>query len=368
MDGQKHKGLVLVTPRIDAYSETFIRAQIDALQPELVLHGGFLPHLCRPWPFSGSTDRTITLGSNDHPTEIPRQHLQQEIVSLLRQHGVHHILAQYGPTGAEILAACRQADASLVVHFHGYDASHRPALEKYADQYREMFAYATRIIAVSRAMVTQLENLGCPTYKILYNPYGVRQEFFQVHPARDASAFVSVGRFVEKKGPAYTIRAFKIVSEQYPNARLFMAGEGPLLDVCRGLVASLGLEGRVFFPGIIRHDMMPLFMQKALAYVQHSLVAGEGDSEGTPVSILEASAASLPVVSTRHAGISDVVQEGENGLLVAEQDVEAMARAMIQVWEDRVMAARMGLAGREIVRSRFSMDGYIKGLLDVLNG
>jgi glycosyltransferase involved in cell wall biosynthesis len=358
----------LVTPRIDAYSETFIRAQVAALQPQLVLHGGFLPHLYRPWPFSGSTDNKIIPESSDDPKEIPRQQLQQEIASRLRQYGIHHVLAQYGPTGAEMLAACKQADASLVVHFHGYDASHQPALEQYAVQYREMFAYATRIIAVSRAMVAQLENLGCPTQKILYNPYGVREEFFRVQPARDASAFVSVGRFVEKKGPGFTIRAFKILSEQYPAARLFMAGEGALLPACRSLVASLGLEGRVFFPGIIRHDMMPLFMQKGFAYVQHSLVAGEGDSEGTPVSILEAAAASLPVISTRHAGIPDVVQEEVSGLLVDERDVEAMAQAMVRVWEDRALAARLGLAGREIVGTSFSMDGYIKGLLDAMKG
>jgi glycosyltransferase involved in cell wall biosynthesis len=100
-------------------------------------------------------------------------------------------------------------------------------------------------------------------------------------------------------------------------------------------------------------------MAEALAFVQHSVTAPNGDMEGTPVAVLEAGAAGLPVIATRHAGIPDVVIEGETGLLVDEHDVEGMAAMMIRLAEMPETAMEMGSAARKRVREHFSMEQHI---------
>src|SRR5581483_7170629 len=87
---------------------------------------------------------------------------------------------------------------------------------------------------------------------------------------------------------------------------------------------------------------------------QHSITAPDGDTEGLPVSILEAMACSLPVVATRHAGIPEAVEDGVSGFLVAEKDVNGMAIAMADLLENPERAKTMGMAGRERVCQNFT--------------
>ena len=145
-----------------------------------------------------------------------------------------------------------------------------------------------------------------------------------------------------------------------------MAGDGPLLDSCKELVQELGLEKSVFFPGILQPEMVVGFLQKALAFVQHSITAPSGDSEGSPVSIMEASAAGLPVISTLHAGIPEIILNGTTGILVHEKDIVNMAEAMVTLIENKELAKTMGEAGRERIRNNYHMDRYIATLRQVL--
>jgi glycosyltransferase involved in cell wall biosynthesis len=99
----------------------------------------------------------------------------------------------------------------------------------------------------------------------------------------------------------------------------------------------------------------------------HSVEAADGDSEGTPVALLEASASGLPVVATRHAGITDVVIDGETGSLVDEGDVDMMAAHMIELARNPGLAARMGVRGRLHVAARYSIDKNVGALWEVLD-
>jgi glycosyltransferase involved in cell wall biosynthesis len=230
-----------------------------------------------------------------------------------------------------------------------------------------MFAYAKAIIAVSEVMVEQLKKLGCPEHKIILNHYGVNEVFFNATPLYNTEVFFAIGRFIEKKGPMLTIRSYAKVVKEFPNSRLYMAGDGYLMKECKQLVKDLELERNVFFPGALKHFMVPGFMQKSIAFVQHSIVAESGDSEGTPVAIMEASAAGLPVIATIHAGIPDVILDGVTGILVPEKDIDKMADAMRQILSNKAFARNMGEAGRKRMLSKFTMDRYISLLQKVLN-
>jgi len=107
-------------------------------------------------------------------------------------------------------------------------------------------------------------------------------------------------------------------------------------------------------------------MQKARCFVQHSVVASSGDSEGTPVGILEAGASGLPVVSTRHGGIPDVVIEGETGFLVAENDVDGMAQRMVQMATSPDLAGMLGHRARKHIQDSFSSERSLGRLWSII--
>ena len=277
------------------------------------------------------------------------------------------VLAEYGTHGIKVLKACRQAGVPLVVHFHGSDASKHKILNRYAADYRRMFAQAAAVIAVSRAMERQLVSLGCPSEKLIYIPCGVDcGTFLGATPLTAPPQFLAVGRMVEKKGPKQTIIAFASVLKQFPDARLRMIGDGELLGPCRDLAASLAIDHAVVFLGSQPHEAVRQEMQQARALVQHSITAADGDSEGTPVSILEAGAAGLPVVSTRHAGIPDVVVEGKTGLLVDEDRTDEMAQHILALAENPGFADELGRNAAIHIRRTYTMSHSIRRLARVL--
>lgn len=350
-------------------TETFIRAHAEQLPTDLALihdrppkvEGSSVSHVNYLRRFLRSVQRRAGVG----PT--PHQARTEAYVRLLKQSNAEAVLAEYGPGGVAVLPACAQLNLPLIVHFHGFDASQRNIIEKYRAAYIELFKYTAGIIAVSKAMREKLISLGASPDKVYYNPYGVDvNAFSQSSPAENDLVFLSVGRFVEKKAPHLTLLAFAEVYRQCPNARLRMVGDGHLLDACRDLAVALDIANAVTFLGHQSHEVVQDEMQHARAFVQHSLVAPSGDSEGTPVAILEAQASGLPIVSTFHAGIPDVVVEEKTGLLVPERDVQQMAKQMIRFIEEPTLAAQLGRAGRERVLAHFTMEKSIDRLWKII--
>jgi len=288
-------------------------------------------------------------------------------VAAFRRSRPDAVLAEYGTTGVSTMDACRHLHIPLIVHFHGYDASVRAVLEEHAETYPALFQEAAAIIAVSRAMERKLIVLGAPPEKVHYNPYGINcDDFSGAYPSSAPPVFLSVGRFIEKKAPQLTLKAFASVHRSVPEARLRMIGDGPLLDECRELAGDLKIEAAVTFLGAQPHTVVREEMRIARCFVQHSVEAANGDCEGTPLGILEAGASGLPVVSTRHAGIPDVVVEGETGFLVDEGDVDGMAENMLTVAQDPELAGRLGRAARRHIENHFSEERSFERLVEIM--
>ena len=215
------------------------------------------------------------------------------------------MLAEYGPTGVAVMNSSLEAGVPFVVHFHGVDAYAQHILDKYGMLYKHMFTRARAVIAVSYEMEQQLLALGAPREKLFYNPYGVDTSLFSgADPASAAPFFVAAGRFVDKKAPHLTLIAFRTVVESRSKARLMMIGDGPLLEACKQLARALGIAGQVQFPGSLSHWDVAITMRRARAFVQHSLITTYGDSEGTPVAILESRGPQDSQLVARHHGYS----------------------------------------------------------------
>ena len=122
--------------------------------------------------------------------------------------------------------------------------------------------------------------------------------------------------------------------------------------------------------GYIEPDEIARYMRESTAFVQHSIIPGcgpeAGDCEGTPVIVLEAMLTGIPVISTRHAGIMEVVEDGCTGLLVEEHDVDGMADAMITLAQADETAREIGERARHVALQRYTMKHYISAIAAVL--
>lgn len=355
--------LAILSPNENVYSETFIRAHKNLPFNNKFYFGGLIPtHL--------ENDGYI---QKNHLLEIfyrikykINKRLSPKELALihsLKRNNIDVILAEFGVTAAESLNTIMYLKKPLIVHFHGADASEKSILKKYEIKYKEIFTYAHTVIVVSKAMEETLLNMGCPRHKVLLNTYGPSPAFFNVIPDYNSKQFISVGRFVDKKAPYATIKAFKSVIEQYPDAILLMIGDGPLLNTCKNLAKIWGIEKNIIFKGVQTPEEIRTLFCNSLAFVQHSIVAENGDSEGTPVGILEAQAAGLPVVSTKHAGIPDVVIHEKTGLLCEELDVNMMALNMLRLIKSPELCKVYGDYAKLNIKEYFSLEKHL-GLLE----
>lgn len=364
--------ICVVSPNRNAYSETFIKAHIERLEEVVdVFYGGYLPtHSER----LGGPILSTSLWSRARRAFSMRvmgrslTHLQQNAIKKrLTQLRVNVVLAEFGPTGVAMLPVCMEMNVPLVTHFHGLDAYHEGVLGKYGTAYGRLFEHACLIVAVSRHMEKQLLGLGASAQKLVYNCYGVDpKRFIGGDPAKSNALFVGVGRFTEKKAPYLTIMAFQKVLSEIPEAKLTIIGDGVLLDPCRKLISALNLESAVSLPGVLAPAEVAQHLRQARAFVQHSLTPSNNDHEGTPLAVLEACATGVPVISTYHAGIPDVIEHELNGLLSAENDIDSMARNMIRLARDPKEAGRMGDEGRKVAKDKFSVTRSMATLQKIL--
>jgi glycosyltransferase involved in cell wall biosynthesis len=163
-----------------------------------------------------------------------------------------------------------------------------------------------------------------------------------------------VGRFVPIKDLPTLLRAFRMVQQSVPGARLVMAGDGELRAVLVELASELGLSEHVRFLGWVR-DLAAL-------YASFDVVALSSRNEGTPVMLIEAMAAGLPVVATDVGGVGDIVESGVNGLLVQAGNPDALARALIEMAGDPERRRQMGRAGRQSVASRLDIRRLVEDI------
>ena len=293
---------------------------------------------------------------------------RQTLLNAIDENQIDVVHVHTGPLAALIAPICDEANIPLVVHFHGIDA-YAPNLTGVAGKnYSELRSIASAVVGVSRHMTKQLVTIGMSAEKVHYAPYFVDpDQFSDSKPSDQPPTFLSVGRFVEKKAPLVTLVAFEELLKTVPTATLVMIGDGPMLTGCQQYARTRGIDSQVQFRGLQPHTEVQLAMKSARCFVQHSVVGSDNDHEGTPVGILEAQMSGLPVVSTRHAGICDVVVDEETGFLVDEFDWQKMSKQMCRLAEDPVRAGEMGTAGRMRVKTNFGFDQTLGKLASVLS-
>ncbi|MFC1474846.1 glycosyltransferase [bacterium] len=270
--------------------------------------------------------------------------------------------AHYGPVGAAAMPAVKAARKPLVVSFYGIDASAFLDDEKHAASYRKMFQRAEIISVLSADMADRLAEAGCPREKLRVHHLALDMSKYIPAPPSSGSALriVSVGRFVPKKGYSHLLSSFKIMQNEFPESELHLYGSGPLEDAMKKLAVEQQLEKNVVFHGHQPREVVMKAISEAHIFALFSVTGPDGDREGTPTVLIEAGAMGVPSVSTLHAGIPEVVADGESGLLVKEGDEEAFADRLLRLARDAELRESMGTAARSRIEREFDIHSVME--------
>ena len=223
---------------------------------------------------------------------------------------------------------------------------------------RHAYRCAHAIVANSSAAKAQLEREGLAPERIRVIPNGVTADRFTIaRPARPVRTIVTVANLRKEKGHDVLLRAIAALSRSHGDLTFVVAGDGPRGAELRALASSLGIADRVRFSGHV--DDVPALLGQADAFVLPSL------SEAFPNAVIEAMAASLPVIASAVGGLLDLVDHGRTGLLVPPSDPGALAAAIESLVADPARAAQIGAAAREDVASRYSFDRMVHTFEDL---
>jgi glycosyltransferase involved in cell wall biosynthesis len=275
--------------------------------------------------------------------------------------GVVHV--HFGYVVGDVLDVVRRRDLPLVLSLHGSDATALPAAQP--GHYDEAVELASAVVVPSRFLADVAVGLGFPAERVHVIPAGIDTTFFAPTPLPDTPAVTFVGRLVEKKGVDVLLRAWPVVIDAVPAARLTMVGAGPLADAIPSDEPTI----RLLAPQPDRRaEQVRAAVRAARVVVTPSRTAASGDAESLLLVNLEAQASARPVVTTRHGGIPEFVAEGESALVVPENDAGALADALVRVLTDDSLAARLGAAG-PAVAARFDVAdcaGRVDAVYDAL--
>lgn len=227
--------------------------------------------------------------------------------------------------------------------------------------FRRIKRYALRhvdhVTAVSEAMRDSIGELGGEEMRDRTDviPMGVDLlgRFVPSKREKEGKTVLFVGRLVEKKGVIYLIRAFASVVKAHPDARLIIVGSGPDEVILKREVKRLALEGQVEFRGAVENRELPSLYQSSPIVAFPSVVAEDGDREGFGLVQVEAMGCECAVVSTDLPAIRDIISHGETGVIVPEKDSEALAEAIIGLFDDPERRNAIGKRGRAFVRKRY---------------
>ena len=278
------------------------------------------------------------------------------------------IHCHFGPNGV-IGAYLKEVgiNSKLITTFHGYDMS-KFISDHGEGIYKNLFLKGDLFMPISEHWKKKLIEMGCEEGKIIVHRMGIDVEKFEFSERRKTGTIkiLSVGRLVEKKGHEYAIKALaKVVNKNGKDIIYRIVGDGPLKDKLMSLAEELGIEDCVKFMGNVEDEELLKLYKESHIFILPSVTASDGDQEGIPVVLMEAQAMGLPVISTYHSGIPEVVIDGKSGFLVPEKDVDALAEKLEYLIEHPELWSEMGRYGREFVEKNYDIKKLNRRLVEI---
>ena len=283
----------------------------------------------------------------------------------LRRQRVRHIhnhLANGSCTVA--MAAAKLLDIPFSFTIHGPDDFFTP----YETNLATKIARARFVICISHFCRSQCMIFAAPEdwAKLTIMHCGVTPERYAGDRTKAGAPgilnLIFVGRLAGHKGEGVLIDALAALVDDHPGLSLTLVGDGPGRAAAEARAAALKLGERVRFTGYLSQDGVAAELARADALVLPSF------AEGVPIVLMEAMAANLPVISTRIAGIPELVEDGVSGFLTPPGDAESLARALAALAADPELRIRMGRAGRARIKAEFTIETEARTLIALLGG
>jgi glycosyltransferase involved in cell wall biosynthesis len=275
-----------------------------------------------------------------------------------RPHIVHTHLAKAGFLGR---IAARLARVPIVLHsshghiFHGYFSPRKTRI--FLMMERLCGCLSTRIIVSSDRLRDEIASFGITKKeRIEVIPYGFELDAFALQPRsvgqfrhsldlpEGISLIGTVGRLVPIKNIPLLLESLAIARQQNAEIHLVVVGGGELRVELETRVRNMGLADTVVFAGW-QPDLLNV-------YADLDAIVLSSDNEGTPVALIEAMAAGCPVVATHVGGVPDLITDGETGRMVLPRDPEALARALLALFEEPEKTSQMALRAQQRVLER----------------
>jgi len=249
---------------------------------------------------------------------------------------LHCQFGYYGPFAERLVSLGAARGAKLVTSFRGVDlAIDVPARP---GRYRALFRNGDLFLPVTRDFRERLLLHGVSADRVRVHRSGINLSRFRFAPRPppapgETARLLFVGRLMEKKGLAYVIEALALIVAQGRRCSLTVIGDGALMPRMQAQCEALGISDRVSFLGTRTHDEIAQAIRDAHILLAPSVRAHSGDEEGIPNVLKEAMAVGLPVISTRHSGIPELIEHGVSGLLAPERDAQALAALLERLLE-----------------------------------
>lgn len=254
---------------------------------------------------------------------------------LSRHRSFDIIHCHFGIIGQQV-AYLREIGAisgKLVTTFHGVDMS--SCLDREPKLYAHLFAHGELFMPVSEYWRQRLVAHDCDPARVVIHRMGIDTERFGFGFSRLGGSgpvsILTVGRLIEKKGVEYGLRAVAKFAARGVPLRYDIVGDGPLKSDLEALAETLGIADRVRFHGARAHDDVVRLMRASDILLAPSVTDALGEQEGIPVTIMEAMATGLPVISSVHSGIPELIDDRVNGILVPERDVDGIVTALTEL-------------------------------------
>ncbi|MEO1375905.1 MAG: glycosyltransferase [Cyanobacteria bacterium J06635_10] len=255
----------------------------------------------------------------------------------------------------------------VITTFHGIDVSNY--LKKWGEKtYDLLFQLGDIFLPISELWKRRLIELGC-NGKIIVHRMGIDCNKFCFTPRKlrvdGVVEIVTVARLTEKKGVEYAIRAVAKLAKIKPLLNYTIVGDGPLKESLQQLIHQLGVNNIVTLVGWKHQQEVIEIIKNSDIMLAPSVTSQNGDREGIPVAFMETMAMGLPIISTIHSGIPELIENGVSGFLVPERDVDALAEKLNYLVENPDICNKMGAAGRAFVEEHYNVDKLNDKLVEI---
>ncbi|WP_134699040.1 glycosyltransferase [Ammoniphilus sp. YIM 78166] len=280
----------------------------------------------------------------------------------ITKNNIKAIHAHKGNHGARIVPLAKEYGIPLITSFRGQDASaHHNYFEVNREKFTDLIKEGSLFLPVCKYFKKEMVQLGFPKDRIgvMYGGIDLDRFTYSVRrmPKSRKIRILSVGRFIEKKGFDYLLVAFAMVHSKYPNTELVIIGKGSekYKEKLEEITRLLNIQDAVTFKEPMYNQFIAEEMKNAHLFCLASYTTNKGNIEGIPNVLKEAMASGLPVVSTKHAGIPELIQHGKSGLLVEERDIEGLAKCIGKLIENPRSWAKLSYHARLKVNKDFDL-------------